>query len=120
MLNSLHDIDLHGIAAHLVNWTWNAFRNSPPDLLRTLEAMRYQDIEFGKLCDQYDRYERQILAKMLTKITSRRVIPSPLVAARVLDLIIPTVALWTKLHPDESRGVKDATVNLVVRYLEGG
>ena len=112
--------DLHDIAERLINWTWDALRDAPPDLLRTLEAMRYEETKFGLLCDQYDRYERHLLARTLTKVTSREVIPSPLAAARVLDLIIPTVALWAKLHPSDSRGVKNATLDMVVRYLAGG
>ncbi len=111
--------DLHDIAERLINWTWDALRDAPPDLLRTLEAMRHEDTKFGLLCDQYDRYERHLLARTLTKVTSRDVIPSPLAAARVLDLIIPTVALWAKLHPSDSRGVKNATLDMVVRYLAG-
>ena len=43
--------------------------------------------------------------------------PSPLAAARLVDLIVPTVAIWTALHPDEARGVKEATVEMIYRYL---
>lgn len=113
------ETDLGGIVAYIIDWTWDAVRDAPPDLLRTLEAMRYQDEAFGQLWDQYDRYERQVFAKTLKKVTSRDVIPSPLAAARLIDLIIPTVAIWAKLHPGDSRGIKEATQVMVTRYLEG-
>ena len=112
------DIDVRGIAARLIDWTWKAIRDVPPDLLRTLEAMRHEDVNFGRLCDQYDRYERQLLAHTLSKVATRKSVPSPLVGARLLDLMIPTVAIWAKLHPNESYGVKKATLEMVVRYLE--
>ncbi len=112
------EIDLRGMASRLIDWTWQAINQAPPDLLRTLEAMRYEDPDFGELCDQYDRYERQLLAATLSKVTSRTTISSPTAGARLLDLIIPAVATWARLHPDESYGIKKATLEMVVRYLE--
>lgn len=105
------------IADYLIDWTWEALSAAPPDLLRTLEAMRFEDRAFSELYDQYDRYERQVFARALAKVTSRATIPSPLAAARVLDLIVPAVAIWARLHPEEARGVKEATRAMVTRYL---
>lgn len=112
------DVDLRRLVANMVDWTWRAVAPAPPDLLRTFRAMAIQDAAFAELCDQYDRYERKGLARVLQKLTSRRRVPSPLAAARLLDMIVPTAAIWATLHPDESRGLKDATVELVYRYLE--
>jgi len=111
------DAKTEDVADYLVDWTWEALSEAPPDLLRTLESMRFEDRAFSELCDQYDRYERQVFARALAKVTSRRTIPSPLAAARVLDLIVPAVAIWARLHPEEARGVKEATRSMVLRYL---
>lgn len=77
----------------------------------------YADPAFATLNDQYDRYERQVIARLLKRVTPRERIPSPLAAARLIDLIVPTVATWTALHPEDARGVKEATVDMVHRYL---
>ncbi len=111
------EVDLRGLVEQVVDWTWKALHPVPPDLLRTFAAMVYADPAFAELSDRYDRYERQALARVLGKITSRKRIRSPLAAARLLDLIVPTVAIWTALHPDEARGVKEATVEMICRYL---
>jgi AcrR family transcriptional regulator len=111
------EVDLRRVVELVVDWTWRALQPAPPDLLRTFAAMVYQDPAFAALSDQYDRYERKAFSRVLAKLTSRRRIPSPLVAARLLDLIVPTVATWAVLHPDEARGVKEATVEMVYRYL---
>ena len=79
--------------------------------------MSYTDPVIAELTDQYDRYDRKVLARLLAKLTSRRRIPSPLAAARLVDLIVPNVAIWTALHPSEARGVKEATVDMIYRYL---
>ena len=111
------EIDLHRAIEGVVDWTWKALHRTPPDLLRTLSAMAYLDPDFAELTDQYDRYERKALSRLLAKLTSRKRVPSPLAAARLVDLIVPNVAIWTALHPDEARGVKEATVEMVYRYL---
>jgi AcrR family transcriptional regulator len=114
---SVGEVDLRGVCERVVEWTWRSLHRAPPDLLRTFAAMAYQDPAFARLNDQYDRYERAALARVLAKLISRRRIPSPLAAAHLLDLVVPTVALWTALHPDEARGVKEATVEMITRYL---
>ena len=111
------EVDLRSVVEGIVDWTWRAVEPAPPDLLRTFRGMADQNSAFAELCDQYDRYERKAFARVLQKLTSRERIPSPLAAARLVDLIVPTVAFWTALHPDESRGVKEATVEMVYRYL---
>ena len=111
------EIDLHRAIEGIVDWTWKALHPTPPDLLRTLSAMAYLDPAFAELIDQYDRYERKALSRLLAKLTSRKRVPSPLAAARLVDLIVPNVAIWTALHPDEARGVKEATVEMLYRYL---
>ncbi len=68
--------------------------------------------------DLSDRYDRQVAARLLGKLTSRRDVPSPLAAARMLDLVIPAVAIWAATHPEERRGLKEALVQMVGRYLE--
>lgn len=111
------ELDLRRVVEQVVDWTWKALHPVPPDLLRTFAAMAYTDRAFSELSDQYDRYERQALARVLGKLTSRERVPSPLAAARLVDLIVPTVGIWTALHPDDARGVKDATVEMLYRYL---
>ena len=106
------------VARGFVEWTWQAVRDVPPDLLRNFQAMALIDPTFRELSDQYDRYERQVAARLLKRFTSRGHIPSPLAAARVLDLVIPTVAIWAVTHPEDSRGVKDALLQMVRCYLE--
>ncbi|MDJ0869239.1 MAG: helix-turn-helix domain-containing protein [Myxococcota bacterium] len=114
------NVDLRRFVEVAVDWTWRALHPAPPDLLRTLAAMAYADPAFAALTDQYDRYERKELSRVLAKLTSRRRVPSPLAAARVVDLVIPTVAIWTALHPEDARGVKEATVEMIYRYLAEG
>ena len=105
-------------AETIVEWTWNALRNVPPDVLRTYLAMSYQDETFAALREQYDRYERQAFARVIDQLASARWIPSPLAAAKVLDLTVETLAVWAALHPGaESRGVKEATIDMLYRYL---
>jgi len=111
------EVDLRRVVEGVVEWTWRVVHPAPPDLLRTFAAMVYTDPVFAELGDRYDRYERKALARVLGKLTSRKGVPSPLAAARLVDLIVPTVAIWTALHPDEARGVKEATVEMIYRYL---
>jgi AcrR family transcriptional regulator len=111
------DVDLRVLIRGIVDFTWQALHPAPPDLLRTLAAMVYSDPAFADLSDQYDRYERKQLARVLGKLASRQQVPSPLAAARLLDLIVPTVAIWTALHPSDARGVKEALVEMIYRYL---
>jgi AcrR family transcriptional regulator len=111
------EVDSRTLVEEVVDWTWRALHPVPPDLLRTFAAMAYVDPDFAALSDQYDRYERAALSRVLAKLTTRRRIPSPLAAARLVDLIVPHVATWTALHPDEARGVKEATVEMISRYL---
>jgi len=102
----------------VVGWTWDAVRGAPPDLLRTYMAMSYQDETFAALREQYDRYERQAVARMIEKVAPRGWISSPLAAAKVLDLAVEALAVWSALHPGAaSRGVKEATLEMLVRYL---
>jgi AcrR family transcriptional regulator len=110
-------VDLRRVVEGIVEWTWKALHPAPPDLLRTFAAMAYSDPAFSELSEQYDRYERKAIARVLAKLTSRERVPSPLAAARLIDLVVPTVAIWTALHPDEASGVKEATVEMIYRYL---
>jgi AcrR family transcriptional regulator len=110
-------VDLRRVVEGIVDWTWQALHRAPPDLLRTFAAMAYSDPGFSALADEYDRYERKVIARLLGKLTSRERVPSPLAAARLVDLVVPTVAIWTALHPAEARGVKEATVEMLYRYL---
>ncbi len=114
------EVDLRRVIEHIVDWTWKALHPVPPDLLRTFAAMAYTHTAFAELSDQYDRYERQAFARVLGKLTSRERVRSPLAAARLLDIIVPTVGIWTALHPDDARGVKEAMVEMICRYLADG
>ena len=52
----------------MVEFTWNAARSAPPDLIRTYMVMSYQDEAFAALREQYDRYERDAQARLLAKL----------------------------------------------------
>lgn len=113
------EVDLRAMVEQAVDWTWKALQPVPPDLLRAFAGMLYFDPAFAELSDQYDRYEQQALARVLRKLTPRERIPSPLAAARLIDLMVPNVAIWAILHPADARGVKEATVEMIHRYLTG-
>lgn len=111
-------IDLRQVVDTLVDWTWSETHEAPPDLLRTYMAMSYQDETFAALRDQYDRYEQQAIARVIAKAISRSRVPSPLAAARVLDMLVETLAIWSALHPGAgNRGVKRATREMIYRFL---
>ena len=59
------EVDLRRVVEQVVDWTWKALHPVPPDLLRTFAAMAYTDPAFSELSDQYDRYERQALARVV-------------------------------------------------------
>jgi AcrR family transcriptional regulator len=110
--------DPRSAVEEMVELVWRQHARIPGRLLQTVGAMRRQDEELAVLMEQYDRYERAAFAKVLGRITSREWIPSPLAAVKVLDIALPALAGWAALHPgSESRGVKEATVDMVVRYL---
>jgi AcrR family transcriptional regulator len=112
------EVDLPEAAERIVDWTWDAVRGAPPDLLRTYMAMGYQDETFSALREQYDRYERQAMARLLEKLWPAGRRSSPLAAAKVIDIVVETLAMWAATHSGaESRGVKQATKELVARYL---
>jgi AcrR family transcriptional regulator len=112
------EVDLPEAAERIVDWTWDAVRGAPPDLLRTYMAMGYQDETFSALREQYDRYERQAFGRLLEKLWPADRRSSPLAAAKVIDIVVETLAIWAATHPGaESRGVKQATKELVARYL---
>jgi hypothetical protein len=111
-------VDVREATDAIVDWTWDALQGTPADLLRTYGAMSYQDETFAALREQYDRYERQAFSRVVEKILPKDRASSPLVAAKVVDIVVETLALWAALHPGApSRGVKDATKEMVYRYL---
>ena len=110
--------DLRSAVRGIVEFVWRQHELIPGRLLQTVGAMRHQDKELAELMEQYNRYERAAFAKMLGRISSRKWIPSPLAAAKVLDIALPALAGWAALHPGaESRGVKEATIDMLYRYL---
>ena len=112
------DVDLRRALDGLVEMAWGQHRAVPVRLLHTLEAMRHEDEAIAELCEQYDRYERAAIAGMLARISSRDWIPSPLAAAKVLDIAYAALAQWAVLHPGpDSRGVKKAAADMLYRYL---
>ncbi len=112
------ETDLRSAVDEIVDFVWRQHEQIPGRLLQTFAAMRHQDRELAGLMEQYDRYERAALAKMLGRITPREWIPSPLAAVKLLDIALPALAGWAALHPGaESRGVKEATAQMLSRYL---
>ena len=110
--------DLRSAVDGMVEFVWRQHELIPGRLLQTVGAMRHRDEELAELMEQYNRYERAALARMLGRITSREWIPSPLAAAKVLDIALPALAGWAALHSGaESRGVKQATIDMLYRYL---
>jgi len=111
-------IDLAQGVDRIVDWTWSEIQNASPSLLRTYLAMSYEDETFAALNEQYDRYERQALARVLEKVVDTSRIPSTLAAAKAIDLVVPMLAMWSALHPGaESRGIKEAARQMVYRFL---
>jgi len=111
-------IDLAQGVDWIVDWTWSEIHNAPASLLRTYLAMSYEDETFAALSEQYDRYERQALARVLEKVVDTSRIPSALAAARAIDLVVPMLAMWSALHPGaESRGLQEAARQMVYRFL---
>ena len=112
------ETDLRSAVEAMVELAWRQHEAIPGRLLQTVGALRRQDERLAELMEQYDRYERAALAKLLGRITSRAWIPSPLAAVKVLDIALPALAGWAALHPGaESRGVKEATALMLYRYL---
>ena len=113
----LGEVDLRAVVDGIVDWTWSATR-LPAPLIRTFQAMSNDDADLGSLRDAYDRYDRRILARLIERIAPKSRIPSPLAAATVIDVAVETLALWSAVHPGAaSRGVKQATADLLYRYL---
>ena len=93
-------------------------QGAPPDLLRTYMAMSYQDETFAALREQYDRYERAAFSRVVEKLIPDDRRTSPLAAAKVIDIVVETLAMWSAIHPGAaSRGVKRATQELLYRFL---
>ncbi len=102
----------------IVDFTWNALQEVPADLLRTYAAMGHQDETFRELREQYDRYERRAFARVLEQALPPDRAGQALAISKVLDITVETLGLWASLHPGaESRGVKEATKEMVYRFL---
>ena len=111
------NVDLRAVVDGIVDWTWGASR-LPAPLIQTFQALSHEDETLASLRDSYDRFDRLSFARVIEQITSKRDIPSPLAAATVIDIAIETLALWSAVHPGAvSRGVKQATADMVYRYL---
>jgi AcrR family transcriptional regulator len=90
----------------------------PPELLRTFVALSLEDERVAALRRAYDESERRDLARFLASVTSRRRIPSPLAAARLLDLTFEEVIRWSTIEGGRpGREVRSALVEMVYRYL---
>ncbi|MEE8147204.1 MAG: helix-turn-helix domain-containing protein [Longimicrobiales bacterium] len=112
------DIDLRKTVRMVVEWTWSETYKAPPDLLRAYMVMSFRDETFAALRDQYDRYERQALSRVIGKVVSKDRVPSALATAKVIDLVVETLAVWSALHRGApSRGVKQATEEMVYCFL---
>ena len=111
------EIDLRRATDAIVELAFS-MNQLPAELLRTFTAMSYQDETIASLREQYDRYERESIARMLARITRRDWIPLPLAAAKLLDITLESLGQWTALHPGpDSRGVKKAAADMLYRYL---
>lgn len=90
----------------------------PAHVLQTFVALSYQDEEIGALRRAYDESDRRALARFLADVTPRERVPSPLAAARLLDLTLEEVLRWASMEGGRpARDVREALVEMLHRYL---
>lgn len=88
------------------------------DLLRTFVALSYEDEEVAALRRAYDESERRELARFIAAVTPRDRIPSPLAAARVVDIAVQEIAHWGALEGGRAaKEARTALVEMLDRYL---
>ncbi|MEE2704170.1 MAG: TetR/AcrR family transcriptional regulator [Myxococcota bacterium] len=88
------------------------------DLLRTFVALSYEDEEVAALRRAYDESERREFARFIAAVTPRERIPSPLAAARVVDIAIEEIARWGSLEGGRAaKEARAALVEMLDRYL---
>ncbi len=92
----------------------------PAHLLRTFVALSYEDAEVGALRHAYDESERHDMARFLRATTSRQRVPSPLAAARLVDMTTEEAIRWSSIEGGHvAREIRSALVNMLARYLFG-
>ena len=91
---------------------------APAELLRAFVALSYTDEKVAALRRAYDEHERRELARFIGALTSRERIPSPLAAARLLDLCAEEVLRWAAIEGGRpARETRAALVEMLYRYL---
>ena len=88
------------------------------DLLTTYVALSYEDERVAELRDAYDEADRYDWARFIAAVTTRDRIPSPLAAARLIDVSAEEVLRWTsrrggRAAADVRLGLRD----MMLRYL---
>ncbi len=88
------------------------------DLLRIFVTLSYEDEEVAALRRAYDESERRELARFIAAVTPRDRIPSPLAAARVVDIAAEEIASWGALEGGRAaKEARAALVEMLDRYL---
>ncbi len=88
------------------------------DLLTTYVALSYEDERVAELREAYDEADRYDWARFIAAVTTRDRIPSPLAAARTLDLAAEEVLRWSARKGGRAAAdVRLALRDMLVRYL---
>jgi len=88
------------------------------DLIDTYVAMSYEDAEIGAIRRAYDEADRRDWADFIAAVTTRDRIPSPIAAARLVDLAAEEVLRWAASRGGRAgTDVRSALCDMVERYL---
>lgn len=90
------------------------------DLLTTYVALSYEDEEVAEIRDAYDEADRRDWARFIGTVTPRDRIPSPLAAARLIDLAAEEALRWSSRRGGHAAAdVRSALRDMMLRYLFG-
>ncbi len=88
------------------------------DLMTTCVALSYEDERVAALRDAYDEADRYHWARFIAAVTTRDHIPSPLAAARLIDISAEEVLRWSSRRGGRAAtDVRLALREMMLRYL---
>jgi AcrR family transcriptional regulator len=90
------------------------------DLLTTYVALSYEDERVAEVREAYDEADRHDWARFIAAVTSRDRIPSPMAAARLIDVSAEEVLRWSSRRGGRAAAdVRLALRDMMLRYLFG-
>ena len=92
---------------------------APGNLLGTFIALSQEDDAVAELNRCYDESDQRELARFLRAVTTRERVPSPLAAARLVDITVAEVATRVATKGSPSRDLRVALLDMLDRYLFG-